>query len=198
MSDLSPDLPPSDTPPDTAPATGAGKALDRLAGFFTILACLVVLAMMLHVCADIIMRGVFNAPLFGTTEIVSAYYMVALAFLPIAWISRMRGHIIVELFTSHLAPRRVRLIDGLAGIVTLIYVGTFCWQVIHTALEKTRIREAWESASGQIQIWPSRWLIPAGFGVMLAYVAIHLMQDLRAARRPDTVPPAPHQTGDGS
>lgn len=181
-----------------APARGLRRALDLLAGAFTAVACLIVIVMMFHVSADIVMRSVFHAPLSGTTEIVSAYYMVALAFLPIAWISRTRGHIIVELFTAHLAPRKVRIIDALAGIVTFIYVATFCWQVIHTALDKTEIREAWESATGQIQIWPSRWLIPAGFLVMAVYVLIQIVADFRAARRSDVIVPDHKQTGDGA
>lgn len=193
-----PDTPSSQTFPSQPSAVGFRRALDVLTNIFTTIACLFVIVMMLHVCADIVMRGLFHAPLFGTIEIVSAYYMVALAFLPIAWISRMRGHIIVELFTSHLAPRRIRLIDGLAGLVTLVYVATFCWQVIHTAIDKTAIGEAWESASGQIPIWPSRWLIPAGFLMMSAYVLIQVFHDLRAARQSDTVVPMHHQTGDGA
>ena len=192
------DTPSDPTFPPTVPPNGLRRALDVVAGAFTAIACFVVVVMMLHVCADIVMRGLFHAPLFGTIEFVCAYYMVALAFLPIAWISRMRGHIIVELFTAHLAPRKIRVIDGMAGIVTLLYVTTFCWQVIHTAVDKTVIREAWESASGQIQIWPSRWLIPAGFLVMGAYVAIQIVQDFRAARDTDVNLPPHNQTGDGA
>ena len=38
--------------------------------------------MMLHVSADVTGRSFFGRPLEGTTEIVSAYYMVIVAYLP--------------------------------------------------------------------------------------------------------------------
>lgn len=155
--------------------------LDRVAQATTSIACIFVIIMMLHVSADVIARSFFHHPLIGTTEIVAAYYMVALAFLPIAWISRQRGHIIVELFTSHLPKRKIRALDAFAGFVTLAYVGLFVWKLFGIALEKTYIREAWESATGFVEIWPSRWIVPAGFLFMAIYVLIHSLRDARAA-----------------
>ncbi|MBR9766109.1 MAG: TRAP transporter small permease [Rhodobacteraceae bacterium] len=157
------------------------KHLDRVAQATTGLACIFVIIMMLHVSADVVARTFFHHPLIGTTEIVSAYYMVALAFLPIAWISRQRGHIIVELFTSHLPKRKLKALDAFAGVVTLAYVGLFVWKLFEIAIEKTHISEAWESAAGFIEIWPSRWIVPAGFLFMAIYVLIQTWRDARAA-----------------
>ena len=157
------------------------KYLDRLARATTAIASVIVIIMMLHVSADVFARTLFNKPLIGTTEIVAAYYMVALAFFPIAWISRQRGHIIVELFTAHLPMRKIRALDALAGIVTLIYVVLFVWKLLETAIEKTHIREAWEAATGFVEVWPSRWIVPAGFAFMAIYVLIQTVGDARAA-----------------
>ena len=38
--------------------------------------------MMLHVSVDVTGRYLFNRPIDGTTEIVAAYYMVLVAYLP--------------------------------------------------------------------------------------------------------------------
>jgi TRAP-type C4-dicarboxylate transport system permease small subunit len=150
------------------------------------IACVIVAVMMLHVSADVFARTFYNHPLIGTTEIVSAYYMVALAFLPIAWISRQRGHIIVELFTAHLPHRKLKMLDAFAGCVTLVYVSLFVWKLLETAVEKTHIREAWEAATGFVEVWPSRWIVPAGFGFMAVYVLIQTVGDARAALTPAT------------
>ena len=48
--------------------------------------------MMFHVSADVVGRTVFNHPLEGTTEMVSAYYMVAVSYLPWAWIARITAN----------------------------------------------------------------------------------------------------------
>lgn len=157
------------------------KNLDRVAQVTTGVASLIVAIMMLHVSADVFARTVFNSPLIGTTEIVAAYYMVAIAFLPIAWISRQRGHIIVELFTAHLARRKLKALDAFAGLVTLVYVALFVWKLLETAVEKSHIREAWEAATGFVEVWPSRWIVPAGFGFMAIYVLIQTVGDARDA-----------------
>ncbi len=159
------------------------RLFNRLADLLMTLACFFCFLMMLHVSTDVIARTVFNSPLIGTIEIVSAYYMAALAFLPLAWITRSRGHIIVELFTSHLPKRRLALIDGIVGVVSLAYVLLFTWQVVDIAIEKTEIGEAWEAATGFVAVWPSRWTVPLGFGLMAVFLAVNLMADFRTARR---------------
>src|SRR5690606_21040729 len=62
-------------------------------------------AMMLHVCADVTGRYFFNHPLVGTTEIVSGWYMVAVAFLPWAYLARTDNHIVAELFLRNASDR---------------------------------------------------------------------------------------------
>jgi TRAP-type C4-dicarboxylate transport system permease small subunit len=78
--------------------TALRRLLDRLTDAFT--AAFLSVVMMVHVTLDVAGRNLFNAPIVGTIEIVSAYYMAPLAFLPLAIITRERGHIIVELFTG--------------------------------------------------------------------------------------------------
>jgi len=63
--------------------------------------------MMLHVTIDVAGRTIFNHPFEGTTEIVSAYYMVVAAYLPWAWVTRHNGHLNVDLFTLRMRPRAV-------------------------------------------------------------------------------------------
>ncbi|RVV99814.1 TRAP transporter small permease [Mesobaculum littorinae] len=144
--------------------------------------------MMLHVTLDVFMRTVFSSPLTGTVEIVSAYHMAALAFLPLALITRERGHIIVELFTTWMKWRPRTFLDATVAIVTVIYTAVFTWKAIEIAIDKTHIREAKEAGVGFVEIWPSRWVVALGFGLMTIYVAINLVQDYRNAAR-NTPPP---------
>ena len=66
--------------------------------------------MMMHVTVDAAGRTLFNHPFAGTTEIVSAYYMVAVAYLPWAWIARNDQHIVAE----HVHPSRPKIVPLLA------------------------------------------------------------------------------------
>lgn len=120
--------------------------------------------MMLHVTADVFARNVLNAPLFGTIEIVSNYYMVAVSYLPLAWIVKHEGHIFVELFTRNLSPRTLLRLDTYVAVITVVYVSIITWKTLESAIEQTQIREQTESALGFISIWQSRWFVVIGFG----------------------------------
>jgi TRAP-type C4-dicarboxylate transport system permease small subunit len=158
------------------------RALDRVVDAFTWIACIAAGLMMVHVTADVIGRTLFNHPLTGTVEIVSAYDMAALAFLPLALLTRERDHIIVELFTNWMTRRGRTLLDAFVAILSLAYVAVFTWQAIVVAIAKTRIGEAREAGVGYIPVWQSRWLVPIGFGFMAIYLLIYIVRDFRAVR----------------
>jgi TRAP-type C4-dicarboxylate transport system permease small subunit len=142
------------------------------------------LCMMLHVTADVVGRSFFNHPLPGTTEIVSAYYMVAAAYLPWAYIARGDGHIMVELFT-HRAPARVNaVLDAFVHLLTIAYLLVFTWQTGLRAVEQYYAKEVWEAAALYIPVWPSRWLLPLAGGLMALYLLLRVMRDMaRLLRR---------------
>ena len=52
--------------------------------------------MMAHVTVDVAGRYLLNRPLEGTTEIVAAYYMVAVAYCPWAFIASRDRHIVAD------------------------------------------------------------------------------------------------------
>lgn len=146
-------------------------------------ACFAGFLMMVHITVDVAGRVLFNQPLEETIEIVSAYYMVAVAFLPLAWIAANEGHIIVELFTRKM-PQRARLrLDTVVNTVTVAYMMLFAWQTATEAVRATAIGEMVETANGFIAIWPSRWLLPAGCALMALWLAVRVVNDIRAARR---------------
>lgn len=143
------------------------QTLERFADWLSAIAMWIAIIvgtlMMLHVTADALARW-FSITLFGTIEIVSNYYMVALTYLPLAWIVKHEGHIFVELFTRNLSARNLLRIDTWVALLTLVYVIVVTWKTLESALEQTAIREQAESALGFISIWPSRWFVVIGFG----------------------------------
>ncbi|MGH6925765.1 MAG: TRAP transporter small permease [Propylenella sp.] len=161
------------------------RALDLTVDALTWFACVLTVLMMLHVSADVVGRYVFNSPLVGTIEIVSAYYMAGLAFLPLALITRERSHIIVELFTTWMSRRGRTLVDVIVALLSLVYVVMFTWQTTLLAIDKTGIGEAREAGTGFIPIWQSRWVVPIGFGLMAVYLLIYIVRDFRSVRTGD-------------
>lgn len=163
------------------------RALDFVVMVAAWIAGIATILMMLQVTADVIGRSFFNSPITGTLEIVSAYNMAALSFLPLALIARERGHIIVELFTNWMKPTARNLLDGFVGILSAVYIGAFAWKAFEIAIAKTHLREAKEAGIGFVEIWPARWLVAIGFGLMGLYVVANMLMDFRKGLSKDTV-----------
>ena len=75
--------------------------------------------MTVHVTADVLFRHVFNRPLPGTLTMVTYFYMVIAAFAPLAFVERRGAHISVEVFTSLMPGRAVRIVSVLNGSLTM-------------------------------------------------------------------------------
>ena len=60
------------------------RAVDVLTLTLAVIAGVAVVALMLHVTLDVVMRGLFNKPPTGTIVFVSNYYMVLVVCLPLA------------------------------------------------------------------------------------------------------------------
>ncbi|MGE0629285.1 MAG: TRAP transporter small permease subunit [Hyphomicrobiaceae bacterium] len=128
--------------------------------------------MMVHIAADVTARHFFGGSLFGTIEIVSGYYMVAVTFLPLAWLVGREGHIIVELFTRNLKGRSLLRLETIVLVFSIAYVSVLAWQSTINAFEQTARKEQWETALGFVAMWPSRWMLVVGFGCLaLQFVA---------------------------
>jgi TRAP-type C4-dicarboxylate transport system permease small subunit len=139
--------------------------------------------MMLHVTADVTGRTLFNRPLEGTTEIVAAYYMVMVAYLPWAWISRRDGHIVAGLFQHFGTPAFDFWLEIVVKIFTAICVAVFTYQTFLAALRQTQAGEVWIAGTMYLPVWPRRWLLPLAGGLMALYLVLRVVADVRARLR---------------
>ena len=111
-----------------------------------ILGGLAMLMMMLQICMDAGMRTIAHSSVPGTLEIVSFYYMVAVVFLPLAYI------------------------DGLVYTFAGLAMAYFTMAAFNTAVAMTNLGEF---VLGVILVftWPARWFVVAGTGLMsIVYV----------------------------
>lgn len=146
-------------------------------------ACAFILIMMFHVTLDVLGKFLFTSPAPATLETVMFYYMVALVFLPFAYIARGEGHIFVELFTRKMSSRSCSFLDGVMGVLTLIWVVALTWYAGEEAVTVTIDGEFQETAEGILHVWPSRWFLPIGCGIMAFAVILRMTQDFRIAFR---------------
>lgn len=142
------------------------RGLNAFSNFLMIIAGVAVTLMMLHISADILSKLVLNKPIMATLEVVTWYYMVATIFLPWGYIQVHKKHLMVELFTMKMPPRKLAVLEGIVGIVGAIYVGILCWLTLEHAIDQTIAGEIQDVTFFDLPVWPSRWLLPIPAAVM--------------------------------
>jgi TRAP-type C4-dicarboxylate transport system permease small subunit len=147
-------------------------------------------AMMLHVTADATGRTLFNHPLAGTTEIVSAWYMVAICYLPWAYVARNDQHIVAGMFQHIGGPRFDYWLEILVKILTALYTAVFGYETYVRAVQQTLAGEVWQAGGIFIPVWPCRWMLPLAAALMVVYLVLRIVRDLG---RGPVAPAAPAQ-----
>lgn len=166
----------------SAAAVSVASLLSRLADVFLWAGAIALLAMMVHVSADVIMKVALNQPIMGTLEIVSFIYMVGCTFLPLAHVQLSRTLIIVEVFTQKLAPEKNLRLDIAAAVLTVAYLLLLAVMGSVVALAKTEIGEAQDATYFDLPVWPMRWVFCASCGLAALIALYQLIDDFRLAR----------------
>lgn len=147
------------------------KLLGRASNALGVCAGIALVLMMLHITAEVVARYIFSAPLHGTVEIVSTWYMVAVVFLPLALIERLNGHIVVELLSRHFSRRAQQILIAVVAVVSALFFAAFAWQTWGDALSKYEIGEQ-ALGTVAVTVWPTRFFVPIGCA-LIALVLVH-------------------------
>lgn len=176
--------------PGSSGRGAVGAVLDRLlrqlVGAFTLIGALGLVAMTVHVNVDVLGKYLFSAPAPATIEMVSYYYMAAVAMLPLAALERRGSLVHVDLLYQSL-PVRVRLILHPAALGV---ASAYCFAAGYAAWEPA-VRAwsvgAYAGTSVTVMTWPTRFIPVAGFGllaVVLALKAAVLLRERRSGSAP--------------
>ncbi|MCE8021055.1 TRAP transporter small permease [Halomonas sp. MCCC 1A11036] len=139
--------------------------------------------MMLHVTADVIGKHFFNSPIPGTTEVVASYYMVAVVFLPLAWVEVREGSIVVELLYGLFPLAAKKVLLAVATTLSAFFYGGLAWLSWAPALHAWKIGEVVEGA-WRVVIWPTKFLLPLGLALACLVMTIRLIDIFRGSYQP--------------
>ncbi len=134
---------------------------DRISKFLMVLAACWAFALVFLILGDIIGRGVFASPIYGTVEMVSAS-VVIIVFLQAGYAIRSRSMLRAEFLVEHLpdAVQRVLLAFGyLLGAAFFLMIITGGWD------ESVRSYVEGEfEGEGALRVpsWPARWTVLVG------------------------------------
>lgn len=135
------------------------------------------MAMMVHICIDILSSLLVNAPVATTSAIVTNYYMIAVAFLPIYAAEVRGGHIGVNLLTAMLPQRVQNLLDIAVLTVTAGLYLLLAAQSWGQAIQKLATNAYVVEQTSKILIWPSYFMLP------LSFAAVALLMLLKVGLR---------------
>ncbi|WP_010137625.1 TRAP transporter small permease [Oceanicola sp. S124] len=166
--------------------TRLNRMLSRVADALFYVAMLAGALMMIHVTVDVVSRTVFHHPLPGTGEITATYYMIAVAFLPLAWVTLRDQHVSADLFVAFMPDGMRKGSEIFVELLSIAYVGAFVWQTWVSAMAKTRRAEVWEIFGGYLPIWPTRWLLPVAGTAMVLVLLLRLAERLTSPTTPMT------------
>jgi TRAP-type C4-dicarboxylate transport system permease small subunit len=139
--------------------------LGRLATLLGILAMVVMAIMAVHISASITSRWFLGSEIGGTLETTTYYYMVALTFLPLAFLARSHLHVRADVITQFYSPLWRAISEFCVEIAMAVFFVALTWRTLENAVERTRAGDAIATGSGLISVWPSRWLVPIGMAV---------------------------------
>ena len=152
--------------------------LEKFAEWMALTGGFVVFLMMLMVAIDALGRKVASA-LPGALEFSEAF-MVPAVFLPLMFVQLRREHVFVGVVTDWLSPRTRAFLDGVAALVGILIFGYLTWLALDKAIQAFTIGE-YRIAVIAVPIWPFRWIIPFGTGLMVLQLALNAIEDFGRA-----------------
>jgi TRAP-type C4-dicarboxylate transport system permease small subunit len=119
--------------------------------------------MVLLTVADVLLRFFLNRPIRGAFEIVE-FLMVMVVFSAIAYTGLLKGHIVIQIFSSRLPERARAILDSIADLISIGFCCLIIWQGIAQA-QMTRLRN---DISGvlSIPVFPFYYVVVLGMVLM--------------------------------
>ncbi|WP_163851881.1 TRAP transporter small permease [Pseudooceanicola aestuarii] len=147
-----------------------GRILAVVVKVITWTGMVAIILMMTQITADVAGKLLFNQPLPGTIALVSNYYMVFVAFIPLAFVETRNGHITVEVVTEFL-PRHVqRHLYSWTYLLSAVVFGLLAYQTGKEAMTSYAAGTFMVEQQIKVITWPSYFLLPVGCGLMTLVV----------------------------
>jgi TRAP-type C4-dicarboxylate transport system permease small subunit len=134
--------------------------------------------MMVWVTGDVVAQ-LFGSSLPETTNYTEILNVIGFT-LPLAYVTMIKGHIVVDLFTLRGRAKRVKNIIGL--VLVFLFMALVAWQLSIQAWRSTRILE-FEQLSIKIYWFPAKIALALSFIGSAIVVMFQLISELRRRER---------------
>lgn len=172
---------------------GVSRLLAAVEDAVAQLSALAMVAIMLIVVADVVLRYAFASPLFFAYDLISMYLVVLLFFLSISRTLHHHGHVAIDLFQPFLPMRLRHAGEALCYAAGTVVMALIAWRLS----ERTHVAFLEDQVTATTIPWPI-WLsvLPAAFGCWLftlrcLYRTVAHAASAVTGRRMVEVPPPP-------
>ena len=162
----------------------AVRAIDR---WILALAGIALVLMMVHICVDVVANLLLGTPVPLTNAAVTQYYMIGVAFLPLAAGEYRAAHIGVDLVVNHLPAVIRRKLDHVVQTLCFAVYAALAIQSSQLAMEKLAGNAYLMEQTTRVSTWPSYFLVPLGFGLIALLIGLRLV--CRMLGKPEPEPP---------
>jgi TRAP-type C4-dicarboxylate transport system permease small subunit len=152
---------------------------------FTWPSVVIVVAMLVHVNVNALMRTFANEPVRYTLEITQYWYMPALAMLAFVVAQLRNQHLVVDLVDGWVRPRTLDAIVGAGSLVSAVICAGFAWFGLGEAVFATEIGQT--AGSSTLPGWPTYWFVPLCFTALTVLFGASGVRLLLRAIRPQRV-----------
>lgn len=139
-----------------------------------LLGTLGILLMLIHITLDVVLRSTLSISVPATLELVTRYYLITLALLPLGWVEWRRGMIRVEALEGMMGANLIRVSDV---IVSIISAGIYILLAVATwdkAVEQYQIGAYVMSLNVPMPVWPTYFTLPAAFSLAALVCLVRL------------------------
>lgn len=154
------------------------RLADRIVMTLALLGTLGIIAIVLHVSLDIVMRTTIRVSMPATLEMVTRYYMILLALMPLGWVEWKNRMISVEVVSDLFGSAVKRWLDVIIALFSLALYVVFTWATWDKAVEQYSIGAYVTTLSQRLPVWPTYFVLPLSFGLAAFVCVIRVLQGL--------------------
>ena len=143
------------------------------------------LLMMVQICLDVIGNSLLGSPLPLTNAVVTHYYMIAAAYLPLAATELRRAHVGVDLLVNMLPQRGRRRLDFLVQCLCTVIYAALSIQSWQLAVERMSVNAFLMEQGTRVSIWASYFIIPVGFGLVALLLLVRVASRIAGRSEPE-------------
>ncbi|MCB1474403.1 MAG: TRAP transporter small permease [Rhodobiaceae bacterium] len=157
------------------------KLFDRLTHAINLVGNLAFFLIMIMVMVHVVMRYVFASAVPGFVELVSFLQVIGVG-LGLAYAQREHANVNVEFFLAPLPARAKAVLAIIVSLVSSILFALMTYGIIKLASTTGAMREVSDALG--LPLYPFRWLMGAGFGLLSLQLLIEAFRAMLALRTP--------------